>query len=86
MARFQADEDVWIVIFPVDGYGNQEIVRSVVWNEKPDILWFMTDPRFFPWLWEMGTLKLFRLENISLALLKKMAFVMLLSCLGIFEP
>ena len=41
------------VIFPVDGYGTQEIVRSVIWNEKPDILWFMTDPRFFPWLWEM---------------------------------
>jgi len=41
------------VIFPVDGYGSQEIVRSVLWNEKPDILWFMTDPRFFPWLWEM---------------------------------
>tara|TARA_R100000005_G_C4969573_1_gene183035 strand:- start:8 stop:1255 length:1248 start_codon:yes stop_codon:yes gene_type:complete len=41
------------VVFPVDGYGTQEIVRSVIWNEKPDILWFMTDPRFFPWLWEM---------------------------------
>ena len=41
------------VVFPVDGYGNQEIVRSIIWNEKPDILWFMTDPRFFPWLWEM---------------------------------
>jgi len=41
------------VIFPVDGYGTQEVVRSVIWNEKPDILWFMTDPRFFPWLWEM---------------------------------
>ncbi len=41
------------VVFPVDGYGNQEIVRSILWNERPDILWFMTDPRFFPWLWEM---------------------------------
>ena len=43
------------VVFPVDGYGNQEIVRSIIWNEKPDILWFMTDPRFFPWLWEEYT-------------------------------
>lgn len=41
------------VIFPVDGYGNQEMVRSALWTEKPDILWFMTDPRFYEWLWEM---------------------------------
>tara|TARA_R110002110_G_scaffold148586_1_gene339654 strand:+ start:105 stop:1382 length:1278 start_codon:yes stop_codon:yes gene_type:complete len=38
-------------IFPVDGYGNAEIVRSIMRTEKPDILWFMTDPRFFEWLW-----------------------------------
>jgi glycosyltransferase involved in cell wall biosynthesis len=40
-------------IFPVDGYGNQEVVRSLLRNEKPDILWFMTDPRFYGWLWEI---------------------------------
>ena len=42
--------DDW-VLFPVDGYGNEEIVRSIVRNEKPDIVWFMTDPRFWTWLW-----------------------------------
>tara|TARA_B100001094_G_C18136133_1_gene775184 strand:+ start:80 stop:1339 length:1260 start_codon:yes stop_codon:yes gene_type:complete len=41
------------VIHPVDGYGNQELLRSALQVEKPDILWFMTDPRFFPWLWDM---------------------------------
>ena len=40
-------------IIPVDGYGTQEMIRSVIRNEKPDILWFMTDPRFYEWLWEM---------------------------------
>ena len=40
-------------IFPVDGYGTPEIVRSIIRQEKPDILWFMTDPRFWHWLWEM---------------------------------
>ena len=44
--------DDWI-IYPVDGYGNQETIRSVLRSHKPDILWFMTDPRFFPWLWEI---------------------------------
>ena len=43
------DED-WLII-PVKGYGTQEAVRSLIMNEKPDLLWFMTDPRFFGWLW-----------------------------------
>ena len=42
----------WI-IYPVDGYGNHEMIRSIIQNEKPDILWFMTDPRFYGWLWEI---------------------------------
>ena len=44
--------DDWIM-FPVDGYGNQEMIRSIIRQEKPDILWFMTDPRFWGWLWEI---------------------------------
>jgi glycosyltransferase involved in cell wall biosynthesis len=40
-------------IIPIDGYGSPDILRSVIRNEKPDILWFMTDPRFYTWLWEM---------------------------------
>jgi len=40
-------------IFPVDGYGNHEIIRSILHTEKPDLLWFMTDPRFYTWLWEI---------------------------------
>ena len=40
-------------IFPVDGYGTQEIIRSVMQKERPDALWFMTDPRFYGWLWEI---------------------------------
>ena len=45
-------EDDWI-IYPVDGYGNHDIVRSILRNEKPEVLWFMTDPRFWGWLWAM---------------------------------
>ena len=40
-------------IFPVDGYGNHEMIRSLLHKEKPDVLWFMTDPRFYGWLWEI---------------------------------
>ena len=44
--------DDWVV-YPVNGYGTQETVRSIIRTERPDLLWFMTDPRFFAWLWEM---------------------------------
>ena len=40
-------------IFPVDGYGTAEMIRSVLQSERPDVLWFMTDPRFYEWLWEI---------------------------------
>ena len=40
-------------IVPVDGYGTQEMIRSVLRVERPDILWFMTDPRFWGWLWQI---------------------------------
>jgi len=44
--------DDW-VIHPVDGYGNPQIIRDVISHYKPDALWFMTDPRFYIWLWSM---------------------------------
>jgi len=41
-------------IYPVDGFGDANIVRSIIRSEKPDILWFMTDPRFYGWLWSIA--------------------------------
>ena len=50
--KIQPFEDDWVV-YPVDGYGDPNIVRNFIINEKPDVLWFMTDPRFYGWLWEI---------------------------------
>ena len=50
--KTEEHQDNWITI-PVDGYGNPDLIRSIVRQERPDILWFMTDPRFWGWLWEM---------------------------------
>ncbi len=50
--KVEGFEDDW-VIFPVDGYGNPDTIRSVIRTQKPDILWFMTDPRFYGWLWDI---------------------------------
>ena len=45
-------KDDWVIL-PVDGYGSPEQIRSMIRNERPDALWFMTDPRFYGWLWEI---------------------------------
>ena len=50
--RVEPYPEDWI-IHPVDGYGNPEVIRSMIDHYKPDALWFMTDPRFFIWLWEI---------------------------------
>ena len=50
--RVEPYMDDW-KIFPIDGYGTKDVVRSIIRNERPDALWFMTDPRFYGWLWEM---------------------------------
>ena len=42
----------WIM-WPIDGYGNADMVRAMIHQNKPDILWFMTDPRFYTWLWDI---------------------------------
>ena len=42
-----------LIIYPVDGYGTQDQVRQALEIHRPDILWFMTDPRFYEWLWDM---------------------------------
>lgn len=41
------------IIQPVDNYGTPDMIRSIIRNEKPCMLWFMTDPRFWGWLWQM---------------------------------
>jgi len=48
--RFQELGDS-LTIVPVDGYGNEQLIRDHVNSFKPDVLWFMTDPRFWTWLW-----------------------------------
>ena len=50
--KVQPWNEDWL-IKPVDGYGSKEMVRAIVKDYKPDILWFMTDPRFYVWLWEI---------------------------------
>jgi hypothetical protein len=45
--------DSSIFIYPVSGYGNPEIVRSLIELEKPDAIMMFTDPRYWVWLFQM---------------------------------
>lgn len=42
-----------LVIIPVDGYGTQQMIRDIVHGQRFDAIWFMTDPRFWTWLWQI---------------------------------
>ncbi len=46
-------KDANLKIYPVDGYGNQELIRSLINIEKPDAILHYTDPRFWVWLYQM---------------------------------
>ena len=42
------------LIVPVDGYGTPDQIRGIIKDYKPDVVWFMTDPRFWVWLWTIA--------------------------------
>ena len=46
-------KDAKLTIYPVNGYGNADLLRSVISIEKPDAIMHYTDPRFWGWLYEM---------------------------------
>ena len=46
-------EDAYLKIYPVSGYGNEDLLREVLEIEKPDAILHYTDPRFWIWLYQM---------------------------------
>ena len=46
-------KDANLKIYPVSGYGNEEIVRYMLVHEKVDAILHYTDPRFWGWLYNM---------------------------------
>jgi glycosyltransferase involved in cell wall biosynthesis len=45
--------DSSVVMYPVDGYGNSDIIRQLIQMENPDAIMLITDPRYFIWLFQM---------------------------------
>jgi glycosyltransferase involved in cell wall biosynthesis len=46
-------EDASVKILPWTGYGNADLLRQVMNQEKPDAILHFTDPRYWTWLYDM---------------------------------
>jgi glycosyltransferase involved in cell wall biosynthesis len=45
--------DASVFLYPVDGYGNPDLIRHMINLEKPDAIMLITDPRYFEWLFQI---------------------------------
>ena len=53
MSEESGVKDAYVKVYPVDGYGDPNILREVLRIEKPDAILHFTDPRFWGWLYNM---------------------------------
>lgn len=52
LAMFEEYGEDWKIL-PIDGFGDPKLIRGLLLAEKPDMLWIMTDPRYWEWLFLM---------------------------------
>ena len=45
--------DSSVILYPVNGYGDPTLLRTLIQIEKPDAIFIITDPRYFIWLFQM---------------------------------
>jgi glycosyltransferase involved in cell wall biosynthesis len=46
-------EDSSVFLYPVDGYGDADLIRQIIKLENPDAIMLITDPRYFVWLFQI---------------------------------
>lgn len=46
-------KDAYLKLYPADGYGNEDMLLSIIDIEKPDVILHFTDPRFWGWLYQI---------------------------------
>jgi len=45
--------DSSVIVYPNDGYGNPDLLRKLLKEEKPDAIFIFTDPRYWTWLFQI---------------------------------
>jgi hypothetical protein len=51
--KLNGRNDNYLKLYPVDGYGDEEILYQIMALEKPDAIMHFTDPRFWGWLYNI---------------------------------
>ena len=46
-------DDSSVILYPVDGYGDPQLLRNILRAENPDAIFLITDPRYFMHIWNM---------------------------------
>ena len=46
-------EDASVFLLPQNGYGDSTLIRRLLKEEKPDAIFFFTDPRYWEWLFQI---------------------------------
>jgi len=46
-------EDASVFLWPTDGYGDANLLRTLIKLENPDAIMMITDPRYFTWLFQI---------------------------------
>ena len=46
-------KDAYLKIYPMSGYGNEQVLKEIIAIEKPDAILHFTDPRFWQWLYDI---------------------------------
>lgn len=47
-------KDAYVRLYPTDGYGDEELIFSIIAQEKPDCIVHFTDPRFWGHLYNIS--------------------------------
>ena len=50
-AQLTGVKDAKVTLYAVDGYGNEELLFTIIEKERPDFIMHFTDPRFWGWLY-----------------------------------
>ena len=51
--KFAGIEDASVTLYPINGYGDHQMIRQMIEFEKPDALMIFTDPRYWVWLFQI---------------------------------
>jgi glycosyltransferase involved in cell wall biosynthesis len=52
MGEIAGIKDAQVTIYPTNGYGDIQMIRSLMGMEKPDAIFIITDPRYYEWLFQ----------------------------------